>query len=404
MSTLGKILLFVNVLLAAGVFYLATQDYAKRRQLNEALVKNSLVLNGLPTDSNKGDSSDAVTVGIYGLNGQYAEEAIPKKLLDSIFSGANGAAFERTGSPTSQVDELQAVYTKLLQDVEKANDPKQQLVKICGGNQSSNAGAVFVPGILLMMSDTYEERLALRRLADASPDRVAASVKECKDRLKSRFDSAIDVPNPDAPETLRKKVEELKTKILAAPNDVAIKNQLTALAGAGPTGPCANESERRLRIAQVLMQASPSADWQKRVAYVVGLKTYQAAVTEQAGRLDLMAQQTRDLRYSDQGAFDQEYEQLASLALEQSKLNSQQSRLVKGWQGHLAAATELKNSRTTQLNGLKTQLATVTGEVNKKLAEQAAVESKLFEVQREVGLTLRETGRLEQELRKREGP
>lgn len=400
MSTLGKVLLFVNILAAAGVFYFATQDYAKRQQLNEFLVKYSLVLNGIDVDAAKGESAsaDTISVGIYSIKGNYTVQPVAKKLLDGIFSGANGEAFERTGTPTSQMEELLAVSTKLNQQIDSQPSDAKRIADLCG----VNVQGTFVPGTLMNLSETFEERLAIRKLALAPSDRAAANVKDARDRLKRKFDAVTEAPNPEAPDAIRKKIEELRTKIIAAPRDNALKQQLTDLAGGGPTGPCANDQERRLRIAQLLMQLSPAPNWQKRVALLVGLKTYQAALTEQAGRMELMAQQTRDLRFSDQSGFDAEYEQLGSLALEQSKLVDQEDLVVRGLKSQLAADEEILKKRSEQLRLVKEDLAALTASVNQKLADQAKVETALFEVQRQVGLILRETGRLEQDLRKLE--
>ena len=47
MSTLGKILLFINLLAAAGVAYLASQSWAQRQAVNATLLKHELVESGM---------------------------------------------------------------------------------------------------------------------------------------------------------------------------------------------------------------------------------------------------------------------------------------------------------------------------------------------------------------------
>ena len=151
------------------------------------------------------------------------------------------------------------------------------------------------------------------------------------------------------------------------------------------------------------MQLNRSQTWQKRVALISGLKTYQLAVTEQMGRLQAMGKITGDFRYADQQSFDSEYEQLKTFALENSKLVDQQERVVNGLQKTLATDQGLFDTRTAQLAALKNELAALTVKVNAQLAKQKQVEKDLFAVQREVGLTLRETGKLEEDLRKKDG-
>ncbi len=405
MSTLGKVLLFVNLLLAVGVMYLAAQDYAKRQDLNAAAVKYQFVIGGQSVeaikDADVGEpAADQLIVNVTGPNKVPRNVIVSKKMIEGLYTGADNT-FAGSGVPNSQVELVNAVYTKLVQDVDaKANNSAAAVAELCGVLDRGT----FLPGKLLNLADTYEERAAIRKLALVPPDQMAASLKDARDRLKRRFDGVTAAPDPEQPERDRKTMEDLKAKIQANPNDPAPKAQLAELSAAGPTGPTASDAERRMKIAQLLMQVNPSPDWQKKVAITVGLKTYQLAITEQTGRLEAMGALTRDARFSDQQNFDAEYEQLKSFALENSKLVDQQDRVVKGLQETLATDEAVFNQRSAQLAALKTELATLTAEVSKKLEAQRAVEKSLFEVQREVGLTLRETGKLEGDLRQKEVP
>jgi hypothetical protein len=411
MSTLGKVLLGVNVLLAIGVFYLASQDYAKRNALNQYALKYQIALDGVAVEPIKGEGepdADTVIVAVAGPNGIATAKPVSKKLVEGLFSGTD-QNFGLAGVPTSQVEEVKEVEKKYFQKVDGLAGDDARIADLCGYQERLPNGAyTFRPGLLLALADSYEERQAIRALVPPPGQRpdaaiLAANAKKARDRLKARFDNAVAPPSADAPETERKTVEDLKTRIAANPMDKDLKIQLAALSAAGPAGPPSSDRHRRMRIAQLLMGMNPSPNWQKRVALTVGLKIYQLAISEQAGRIELMLTQTKDARFSDQQAHDAEYEQLKSFALENSKLVDQQDRVVKGLITTLAADQSIFDTRTAQLNALKTELSLLTVEVNKKLAAQQAVEKALFAVQREVGQTLRETGRMEEDLRSKDG-
>jgi hypothetical protein len=403
MSTLGKVLLFVNVLLAFGVLFLASQDYAKRRELNTAALKHQIVFDGLAVEPIKelGElDAETMAVSVAGPNGITTALPVSKKVVDGVFTGVD-TAFGGSGTPKTQLDEVNAVYTKLSQTIDGMANDAARVAFLCG---SIDAKGFLVPGLLMTLSDTFEERQAVRGLFYRVPQgQMAASAKEARDRLKAKFDAVTQAPNPQRPEDVRKQVEEIKGKIAASPKDNKPKEELAKLSAGGPTGPTGSDQERRVKIAQLLMQLNPAPAWQKRVALTVGLRTYLLAITEQVSRIDAIATQTRDARFADQQNHDVEYEQLASFALENSKLVDQQTRVVEGLAKTLADDQAIFDKRTTQLNNLKQELATLTAAVNAQLAAQKKVETDLFAVQREVGLTLRETGKLEGDLRTKEG-
>lgn len=404
MSTLGKILLFVNFLLAIGVLYLASQDYEKRQQLNFAALKYQIVIGGLPVeaikDADAGDpGTDGMLVSVAGPNSILTNKVVNKKLVEGLFTGTDNQ-FAGSGVPASQIELVNAAYKTLSAAVDSKPAAADQVRYLCGELKDGR----FTGGPLLDIADTFEERAAIRKLSLGTPDQMAANAKQARERLKRRFDAVTEAPNANQSDEHRKKVEELKTKILANPKDGTAKEALQALSAGGPTGPTGSDPERRLRIAELLLGINRGPEWQKKVALTVGLRTYQLAVSEQTSRLEAMTAQTRDARYADQQTFDVEYEQLKSLALENSKLVDQQTRVVDGLTKTLASDQALFAKRQTQLTELKNELAVLTTEVNKQLARQQKTEQELFAVQREVGLTLRETGKLESDLRDKEAP
>ncbi len=409
MSTLGKVLLAVNVLLSIGVLYLASQDYAKRKELNAAAVKYQIVIDGVAIEPIKGEAdAESMLVNVAGPNGIASTKTVSKKLVEGLFNGTD-TTFGGAGAPASQMDEVNEVSKKYTQRIDGMPTDAARVSELCGGyevNPMTNL-ATFRPGRLLFLAESFEERQAIRKLV--APPGIndaaffAASAKVARERLKARFDAVTQPANSESIETVRKQVEDLKTKIAAEPKNDDLKKQLTALSAGGPAGPTASDRERRMKIAQLLMGLNPSPTWQKRVALTVGLKSYLLAITEQAGRIESMLTQTKDARFSDQQAFDAEYEQLKSFAIENSKLVDQQERVVKGMVTLLAADQAIFDQRTAQLKNLKEELTYLTVDVNKKLAAQRQVEKALFAVQREVGQTLRETGRMEGDLRSKDG-
>lgn len=411
MSTLGKVLLAVNVLLSIGVLYLASQDYAKRKELNAAAIKYQIVLDGVAVEPIKGDAApdaESMLVQVAGPNGIASTKTVGKKFVDGLFNGTD-TTFGGTGAPGSQLDEVNEVYKKYSQRIDGMPTDAARVAELCGGyevNPMTNL-ATFRPGKLLFLAESFEERQAIRKLvpppANADPAFVTASAKSARDRLKARYDALTQPANPESVETVRKQVEDLKVKIAAEPKNEALKKQLNALSAGGPSGTTSSDRDRRMKIAQFLMGLNPSPTWQKRVALTVGLKSYLLAITEQAGRIEAMLTQTKDSRFSDQQSFDAEYEQLKAFAIENSKLVDQQDRVVKGLVTNLAADQGIFEQRTAQLTALKTELSLLTVDVNKKLAAQREVEKALFAVQREVGQTLRETGKMEGDLRAKDG-
>ena len=55
MTTLGKVLIFLNVLAAAGVAYFATDNWSKRQSMNATGLRYAITLKGLPTEPQAGE-------------------------------------------------------------------------------------------------------------------------------------------------------------------------------------------------------------------------------------------------------------------------------------------------------------------------------------------------------------
>src|SRR5438105_1730715 len=213
MSLLGKILLFVNLLAAAGLAYLTAQDWAKRQEVNGLALRYAMTLTGIPVDEPKAEgSSDEIPVAIETAPGHTAT-TVSKKLLETHFGGS---------APRSQVEEVRAVKRRIDDLVTTQGDDAAKLRALCGGLNAQN------------------------------------------------------------------------------------------------------------QIAQLLMLSDPAQANQKRVALVVGLRAYARAVNEQTAQVEEIVRRVERQMEQDQSRFQDEYEQLKRLALEQDQLLYQQQRVVAG--------------------------------------------------------------------------
>src|SRR5262249_36804487 len=111
MSTLGKVLTFLNVLIAIILLVVAGLDYAEWRSLQYAAFRYELVVNGLPVDETE-------------VNPERPDEPIVAKLptgvLTEVFKGAEGGP-DLGGSPVKTVmEELDRVQKKLHANITSA--------------------------------------------------------------------------------------------------------------------------------------------------------------------------------------------------------------------------------------------------------------------------------------------
>lgn len=385
MSLLGKILLVVNLLAAAGLVYLTAQAWSKRQEINGAALRFQITLVGLPVDEAK-DAPDGDEVPFpVSLPGGYFTPTASKKLLDTHFSGAGAAVY-------SQVKEVKEAQQKIEASIASKATDAEKLRDLCGG---LTADGSYAAGLLLRFADTFEEREAIRALGlTRDPAAIPANLANARARLQKKFDAAINPAAPNLAQADAAKLDELKPRL----NDPAAAEELKAIYAAGGPGYSRDEADRRHRIAQLLMLTDLAADAQKRVALVVGLRTYVLALNELARRQEESTRRLERAFEIDQARFQDEYELLKRLAVEQDKLVFQQQRVVAGLKEQLATDGDALNARQTQLQALEKDLGVVTSEVSKLLQDQAAVEAALFTVQKQVGETLRGNFDLESKL------
>lgn len=447
MGTFGKVLLFVNLLAAAGVTYFATQDWAKRQEIQTSALRHYVILEGIPQDMPKGKDRTADSVPFeVPMSGGYVTKEVRPGFLDSVIGVADGGPNfgNRSPQPASQTEELKAVQAKISQML--TGSEAEQLGVLCGkfGPAQGNSPRPFSAGWLVGMAENYEVRDYIRGLADTpnvNPAAVSDAVKTAKDMLDKRFKAVLNEPNPrladeesaalkTAAENLRNAAAASKAALLelnkvqgqnpppqanapqliaarAAANEalkaeaeafIALRRTLTDL----NTAASRDAGDRAKRTAHLLMHLDPTPNWQKRVALVVGLRTYVQVVGEHVTRMRAMQVAAEQQIVSDQASFSEEYQLLSNLAAQRAVLLYQQQKVTADLKSQRAIDRAAVNARTAQLISHRAELAKLQAEVQATLAKQAEVESRLFEVERRVGQTLDKNADLEKTLDKAE--
>lgn len=440
MSLLGKILLFVNLLAAGGLIYAANQDWARRQSITANVLQHFLVLAGMPFEAPGDFDDEDMALFPVETSGGHVTQSVRKNIVRNYLKGAEGG--ERYGvgagsdqsTVTTQLAELNRVEEKLDAQV-RAADPTARLEMLCGRYQ----GTQFTPGLLVRLAESFEERELIRAAAKLPEPRdpaiIAERVAKAEAILKRKFDAVKAQPNPklavEYAEQVRASAEKLRgllaprqdahAKLLraqAARNnaDIAAAEQevktsddalkaaarefADVLAGGGTPAAARDDADRRRRAAHLLVLLDKSADWQNRVAKVIGLKAYHTAVVDQTSRLQDIARSVQRQIESDQASFVDQYEQLKNLALDRADLALKQEAIQKVLTEQAARDAEAVAQRTAELSQRRQLLAEVKSEVAAKLAAQAEVEKELFEVQKKVGNTLRLNFDLEDKLDK----
>ena len=441
MGTLGKILLFVNLLVAAGLVYLTSQDWAVRQGIQANIVYHVWLLDGMPVEAPAGIDTDDnnIAVGTV-LPGKTVVDRVRKSMIESHFSEASGE--ELAGAPVvkNQMTEVAGVKAKLDTKIGSMT-PVERLAYLCGrfDRNPQNQRIIFTPGVLTLMAESFPERDLLRQMVD--PDKISTRGPQKLDEnaaiavamLNKRFEalSKIDASQSDADATkvkeatnaIRQASDTAKQKFAAYkatqddktsdPKIVAAAAKeatdafeklgdahtalQTTLASVG-TAACRDESDRRNRIGHLLMFLNETAGWQKRVALVVGLKTYAHVMAEQVDRVANMERSTEQQIGQDQGRFAEEYELLKNLAIGRALLLRQQIVLRSDLELQRASDVEAVTIRRLLSDDRRKSLDEIQAKVAAALAAQATVEQRLFSIQKQVGETLRKNSELESQL------
>jgi hypothetical protein len=175
MSTLGKILAFLNVLGAVGLVALASMDYGKRKQWGYALYVADLRVKGLPLDEQQVDG-----------RGRPLFRGIGEQTKKELFAGQSPVA--------TQDAEVKRVQQKLQQFIQDAPNNKQQCSRLAQ--------------VLLPLARTYSQRERL-----TAYQKYLADDKKTAD-LKRQFSEAYRQARQ--PEPRGKKQRPFEQKFLEA--------------------------------------------------------------------------------------------------------------------------------------------------------------------------------------------
>jgi hypothetical protein len=384
MTVFGKVLLIFNLLLAIGFGYLATQDWQRRQTIQAAALRYDLLVQGLPLgaepDAPKSlpaDPDDPVPLRVLGV-GNIPTTSVSKKYLESYFQGLQGGS--ELGGPAvpNQLAEVQRVRARVEQLLNAADTPAARLQ--------------LLRGFLLYQAENFEEHQAILALLQQG------KVEELQSRLYARFDAVLKPPQagtgvpPLGDEELAGKTREEQVALIQSRLNQIQQSYEQAI----------DESERRMRIAHLLIHLDPSAEWQKRVAAIVGLSRYTLALTAQTRRFEDMSRTLEQLLVVDQQAYLERLQPLIQVAQIATEQTNRQAALRAKWVEQFRRESDAVNQRETQLRELANALANVKAEVDRLLVRQKGIEDQMFAIHREVANALEEVYRLEAELVARE--
>jgi len=171
MSLFGKILAFLNILGAAGLFYLANVDYGKRSSWAYSVVRHELVLDGLPSNEQELDRDSKPLV-----------DRLNQQALKDIFAQVGG---KEVPTQTKEVERIKSELDARLQPL----------------MQNRAQQSYHLARILLPLADSYLERDTMMSVrAHLANDKTTAALK---DRCQLAFQEALKPGKPaDAPATI----------------------------------------------------------------------------------------------------------------------------------------------------------------------------------------------------------
>jgi hypothetical protein len=289
------------------------------------------------------------------------------------------------------------------------NEVKRVRNAVRGMIDQSTDKVRLLESLLILQPQSYEERAEIQALVRAG------NAAELDRRLMGKFDAVVNPPVPTPDITPAKPTAEdigheakLQPGATAEDRDKARADTRGALAKKAQEGArlraaaSHDDTERRARLAHLLVHLDRDAAWQKRVAMVVGIRQYVKVVIAQVVRFGAMAARVDRQMLDDDDAFLAEYDLLEALARQRTLMVRDMADTRAKLTDQQTKDQDFVNQRQTQLNTLTAQLRAVKAEVDNLLLQQEVTEQQLFKVQRNVGDTLDEIYRLEAELYKRE--
>ena len=417
MSTLGKVLLGINLLAAVGVAYLASKAWAKQQEHNIALAKFGLVDVGFPLESGKtvntSDPDAKVPFGLPTTGGRTAD-SVRVKVLTEYFGGAKGEYNTSANPPSSVIDEATDIKKTFEAKVGgfKPN-PAQGLAFLIG---TPGQGGQLVPGPLMLLADDFEERQLFRSWLDvgtSDPNQAAAQFDFAANTVTRKFNEVTekaDEGKANAHHAAVLKARDDRDKAFDAFKTAAVDQKAAAFqqfqqanaalsrAVSDPNIASTSDLERRRKAGALFICLDLSAAAQKRAALVLGLKGYTAGVYDRVARLRSMPERYERAIESELAQFVILYEQRLNAAKDVDRLlvKTQNNRTaLEESDAHLAKQVE---ARITQRNTAKSLADATQVKVNAASVAQNAIEQDVFQLQKQVGALLVENFNLEDKL------
>ena len=204
MKLLGYILLLLNLLAGAAVVYLASQSWAKRQEQNANALRYYLHNNGIPQEGTPvaAGAADDATVPMPIAMGTHTVDSVSVKFLKDHFKGTESAIYADATPPASRIAELTRLKAKFDGAYSAKGSDAEKLTFLVGGYK----GARFFPGPLVLLADSFDERLAYKALAGElfwpagrlkalKPEEITANAKRAKEVFDAKFDAAINKAN-----------------------------------------------------------------------------------------------------------------------------------------------------------------------------------------------------------------
>ena len=353
MSLLGKLLLFVNVLMAAGFLYVAGIDWGKRRAWADAVLQHQLVIDGLPVDDQDKDRE-----------GNPKAKDVRDVALQQLFQRA-GAGGEIAHT---QVDEVNKVKGKVQQWVE---DPAVK------GTKAQKLAVV-----LMQLSPSIEDYEKLKKRA-ADP--------EANDPPEDQLQAALDQAFADAVGT--------KTTIRNPDGTTQEKDRPAA--------------ERRqvichllFAMSRVLAQAEEqppqnlmASKAYQRIVAVCGLETCAGEVSDQVALAQRLTEDVRAGMARDRDRFLVADRSLLAQIEDLSEKVERQRAFLKGQNDLKDSQQKLVDIRRLEVDRLEKELYAAQEATKEELKTQARMEAQLFKSRREQRDAFEKNLQLEQQLR-----
>jgi hypothetical protein len=343
MATFGKVLAGFNILAALVFLCLAALDWGKRTDAQYQVFRGELLLHGLPLDDKDPGHRNPDDGPLVGY--------LSKRLLTETFTQARGNAQLGGGEVKTLKEEVTRVKNQVNSAISAGTDEAQKKAIIRG--------------------------FLLEQVGDGA----------ARDKLAERLDPASSESSAD----LQKDLDKLF--------DDALSDEVPAVPSDTPKGQTDKEL-KRLQIARLLTFLAPKdADWQHRVAVVVGLKAYTAALDRQGAALAAMVDRARMILRRDQNNFLGAYQSYVSLLRNEADAVAAIDRRIAEEKILLNEQRVIADDLKKRVAEFEKKLADQRADTTKALAQQEALERQIFEVQQKIVQTQDAIAHSEQQLR-----